>query len=185
MGLQHPVLSVDSVIVPLKVAAREKSLQSAEADAFISLSGTVARRPKDVAQQLVVAAMRLTNAESAGLSLESVEAGELVLRWVATAGEFSRYVNGTMPRHFSPCGTAMERRTSLMMRDPQRFYPYISELHLPVRNVLLVPFAEIGKYIGTLWVVSHKPEVEFTTEDQRVVEGLTVFVAAICDSIGP
>jgi putative methionine-R-sulfoxide reductase with GAF domain len=175
-------LSGDDVIVEPEERSGNSPSKLAGAEALLSLSETLARKPEEALRQLVMSAMKLTNADSAGLSLEDDEAGELVLRWIATAGEFSRYQNGTMPRHFSPCGTAMERRTSLVMRDPVRHYPYISQLHVPVHSVLLVPFARRRKFVGTLWVAAHKTEKKFDVEEKRMIEGLATFASAILDS---
>lgn len=87
-----------------------------------------------------------------------------------------------MPRDFSPCGTAMDRRSALVMRDPVRYYPYIGQLHAAVRTVLLVPFARRGKFVGTLWVVAHDDDKNFDAEEKRIVEGLATFASAILDA---
>jgi GAF domain-containing protein len=173
---------VDDVIVAAEQHSGTSTYKAVEADALLSLSESLARNPEGAVQQLIASAMKLTGTDSAGLSLEDHEAGELVLRWVATAGEFSRYQNGTMPRHFSPCGTAMKGGKSLVMRDPVRHYPYISQLHVPVHTVLLVPFARRGKFVGTVWVASHAPAKKFNTEEQRIVESLATFASAILDT---
>jgi GAF domain-containing protein len=175
-------LSGDDVIVAPEERSGNSPSKSGGAEALLSLSETLAHKPEGALRQLVMSAMKLAKADSAGLSLEDYEQGELVLRWLATAGEFSRYQNGTMPRHFSPCGAAMERRASLVMRDPVRRYPYISQLHVPVHTVLLVPFARRGKFVGTVWVVAHTAEKTFDVEEKRMIEGLATFASAILDS---
>jgi GAF domain-containing protein len=155
---------------------------SDEAAALMSLSQCVARDPERALQQLLDSAALLTKAESAGLSLEDEAEGELLLRWVAVKGQLSRYLNGTMPRYFSPCGTAMERRAPLVMVEPARHFPYIGQLHVPVRAVLLIPFSRRGRYIGTLWVVHHRVGRRFSYDDRRAVTALTTFASAILDS---
>ena len=175
-------LCVDDVIVPPEPHRATRSFdRSAEADALLSLSHILARSPEQATQQLVHSAMSLTNADSAGLTLEDEEAGEVVLRWIATAGEFKRYQNGTMPRDFSPCGAAIARRRSLVMRDPTRYYGGAPAFHVPVRSVLLVPFARRGRFVGTVWVADHTGK-NFDTEQQRIVEGLATFASAIQDA---
>jgi hypothetical protein len=50
------------------------------------------------------------DADSAGVSIEEAnEKGELQFRWIAVAGSFARYLNGTTPRFYSPCGTCIDR----------------------------------------------------------------------------
>jgi GAF domain-containing protein len=175
-----PVSSVDDVIIQ-PTPAKEPS-KDAQAQALLAISETLARAPDKARQKLVSTAMRLTRAQSAGLSMEDHEAGKLVLRWTATAGEFSRYLHQTMPRDFSPCGTAMDRRHTLIMREPVRFYPYIAELHVGIRTAMLVPFITNGKCAGTLWVVDHSAGRNFSTQDTRMVEALATFASAIQDA---
>ena len=172
-------VSPDDVIIQPSPAKRAS--QVTQTRALLALSETLAHEPENAQQQLVTTAMRSTKAESAGLSVEDRDADQVVLRWTAMAGELVRYLNGTMPRDFSPCGTAMDRRSTLIMRDPARHYPYMAQLHLAVRTALLVPFIRHGKFVGTLWVVRHSSERNFSTEDQRMVEGLATFASALLD----
>lgn len=74
---------------------------------------------------------------------------------MATTGSYGRYRDGTLPRHFSPCGEVLDRDDAILMHEPVRRYPYIADLHAPVREVLLVPFHHMGRPVGMLWVVSH------------------------------
>jgi len=172
---------IDDVIVappPGKAGA-----QHAEREAFLALSETLSRAPQAAPQRLIETAMRLAGGNSAGISLEDVEGEEPVFRWVAVAGELSPYLNGTMPRHFSPCGTVLDRRQALVMRDPARHYEYISQLNVPVRSALLVPFGRQGRLIGTVWVTTSRQDKQFTAEDVRTVEALTTFSTAILDTV--
>ena len=174
---------VSEVLVLPTPAASDPSKRGMESEAFLGLSQTLARDPVRAPQQLVDSALRLCGADSAGLSLEETdESGQPILRWIATAGEFAPFQNGTIPRDFSPCGTAMEQRMPLVMRDPARHYPYIGEFHKPVHTALLVPFARLGSYVGTVWVVMHSAAKSFTTEDQRIVTALATFASAILDT---
>ncbi len=88
-----------------------------------------------------------------------------------------------MPRYFSPCGAVLDRRKTLLMRDPARHYPYVASLHVPIRSVLLTPFARSGRFIGTVWAIHHDGRKSFTTNDQRIVEGLATFAGSILDAI--
>lgn len=176
--------TVDDVIVSPEPPPERpsKGNKSAEAEALLALSHTLAHAPDHAVQQLVNSAMKLAQAQSAGVSVEDMDVDKFILRWIATAGEFARYQQGTMPRNFSPCGTAMDRGSALVMRDPVRYYPYIGQLHAAVRTVLLVPFARRGKFVGTLWVVAHDDQKRFDAEEQRIIEGLATFASAILDA---
>ncbi|HEX7639960.1 MAG TPA: ATP-binding protein, partial [Burkholderiaceae bacterium] len=155
-----------------------------ENEALAGLATVLAENPDDLARALADAALRLTGAHSAGLSLEDTERGEPVFRWVATAGEFARYLHGTMPRDFSPCGEVVARDAPVLMRDPVRVYPDVRSLHRPVHEVLLVPFHRRGAAVGTMWVVSHDRGKTFDREDLRLVRDLTRFAAAAVQSVG-
>jgi GAF domain-containing protein len=152
-------------------------------DAFMALSNCLAERSGMAPLRLSELAMKLTGAGSAGISLEDMDEDSPVFRWIATAGEFSRYSNGTMPRNFSPCGTVVDRRKTLLMADPGRRYEYIrTKLHAPIRTALLVPYIRQGHYAGTLWVISHQEGTSFTTSDVQAIQSLTIFASTVLDS---
>ncbi len=179
-------IAVDDVIATALLRERPPRFpdHAAECEALFSLSQSLASHPKPIAQRLVDIALDLTRAGSAGLSLEDVDGPEPQFRWVATAGEFSRYANGTMPRNFSPCQVTLDRDEAILMRDPARVYPYIAELHASVHEVLLVPFHLEGKPVGTLWLVSHSAQRLFDSEDLRVVRRLSDFAAVAVGTVG-
>lgn len=155
----------------------------AENAAMMELMGELANDPESVAQRLVEVALRLTAAGSAGLSLAETEDGKEIFRWIATAGEYARYLHGTMPRDFSPCGEVLRRGEPLLMRDVVRAYPYTASLHAPPTEVLLVPFANNGKLVGTVWIVAHSQDHTFDKEDLRVVASLAVFASAVSATV--
>lgn len=83
--------TVDDVIVSPEPPNERlsKGRKSAEAGALLALSHTLAHAPDHAVQQLVNPAMKLAQAQSAGLSVEDMDAGQVILRWIATAGEFA------------------------------------------------------------------------------------------------
>ena len=180
------VPTVDDVIVTPELfrAAPAPSDHAAETEALLALSRTLNQSPEAVAQALADAAMQLTGAHSAGVSLTDTSGGERLFRWIATAGEYARYAHGTMPYDASPCGTVLARRQPLLMREPQRFFPSVRELHAPVRLALLVPFGLDDALIGTVWVVTHDERKVFTAEDLRIVQSLASFASAVSATVG-
>lgn len=155
-----------------------------ENTALGELAYTLAERPDQITTELAEASLQLTGAHSAGLSLEESIDGEAKFRWVATAGDFAKYLHATLPRHFSPCGEVLDRNEQILMKEPVRRYGYISELDKPVVEVLLTPFHSEGKPIGTVWVASHDDSKVFDAEDRRVLHSLTKFAAASIQTIG-
>lgn len=176
---------VDRVIEThmLRERASKTPNHQAEIAAMMELVEAMANDPESVPQKLVDIALRLTAAGSAGLSIAETEDGKEIFRWIATAGEYSRYVRGTMPRDFSPCGEVLKRAEPLLMRDMVRAFPYVEKLHAPPTEVLLVPFANNGKLVGTVWIVGHNPRQAFDEEDLRVVKSLAVFASAVSTTV--
>lgn len=172
------------VDVSLHLASRPGFPADYEAESMImaELVRVLATRPRDMAQALADAAMRLTGAASAGVSLLQ-DGAEPVFRWIATAGEYGRYLNGTMPRHFSPCGAVLARNDAILMHEPAKAFPYMEELHKEAREVLLVPFFLAGVAVGTVWVVHHDHQ-QFDREDLRVLRVVTNFASAAMQATG-
>ncbi len=178
--------SVESVIVTelLESRASKAPNYAAENAALLQLVAALANDPRSVPQRLVDAARQLTGAASAGLSLAEVDGDKEIFRWIATSGEYARYAQGTMPRNFSPCGEVLQQAKPLLMRDMRRAYPYVSQLHEPPTEVLLVPFGQDGRLVGTVWIVGHAEGHTFDREDLRVAKSLAVFASAVSSTVG-
>jgi PAS domain S-box-containing protein len=157
---------------------------AAENRALVALATVMAESPDRVFQALADAALELCRAGSAGVSVWEPGGHDDVFRWRGTAGDYAPYRGDTLPRHFSPCGTVVDCGRPLLMADPVRVFPYIADLCSPVREVLLVPFHQDGKAVGTVWVVAHTPDRHFDAEDARVVTSLTRFASAAVQALG-
>jgi len=175
----RPSTNVDDVIITSELSRRPARAPDhvAENRALVMLAQIMAESPMRVFQGLADCALELCHAGSAGISVWEA-ADPTVFRWRATSGAFAQCAGGTMPRDFSPCGVVLDRKTSLLMADPVRAFPYIAQLCSPVREVLLVPFAQDGAPIGTVWVVAHDERRHFDAEDARIVRSLTTFAEA-------
>lgn len=179
----RPVVVDDVIVLPEPPSPEEAgATKLREADALLGLSRVVAQDPEGALQRLAATTLSLVQAESAGVTVEDTGSGEVVLRWVATAGKARVYQDGTIPRHFSPCGEAIDRRHALMMQDLDRYFTYLVAFDLPIRTALLVPFARNGRFVGTVWAIQHTAARKFDTEQQRLVQGLATFASAILDA---
>ena len=176
---------LEEVLITEELAARPSRTPDfrAENEALLTLVKALAESPKSILQKLVDTARVLCRADSAGISLEEDLAEGKIFRWRAVAGELAPFLGGTMPRDFSPCGVAVDRGQTEVMRDPVCFYPYIAGLNIAVREVLLVPFFNRGRAMGTLWVVSHKTSPAFDAEDARLAGSLAQFASAAHDAL--
>lgn len=177
---EPPAAAVDEVLITSELTVRPSRAPdyAAENAALTELAEAMAGSPQAVLQRLSEIALRLCDAGSAGVSLLDAQLRPPAFRWSAVAGKYAPNLNGTLPRDFSPCGTVLDRGRALLMAKPERFFPYIAALNAPVREVLLVPFAQDGVTIGTIWIVAHDDDRRFDAEDERIVTRLTKFASA-------
>ena len=88
-----------------------------EVTALRRLGKRFVESPETILQELVDIAVEHCGADSAGISLEERnQAGELQFRWIVVAGSFAKYLNGTTPRYYSPCGSCLDKGTPQLYR---------------------------------------------------------------------
>src|ERR1700757_1478613 len=115
-----PFLSPEAVIFTPQLVQRPCRPANIveENKAFHELARCLASDPDHFLDRLVEVALRLCDAHTVGISVESTDAeGNQVFRWVAIAGELKEMVGGTTPRQFSPCGICVDQKQPLLMRD--------------------------------------------------------------------
>lgn len=175
--------TVDDVIATSQLLARKSrpANYKAENEALTALVQVMSETPDLVLQKLADTALNLCGVGSAGISITETENGKEIFRWRATAGRYTEYLGGTMPRDFSPCGEVLTRNAPLLMINMVQYYEYVSQLKSPPFEVLLVPFYDNGKAIGTVWVVAHDDTHPFDAEDLRLLKSLANFASvAVC-----
>ena len=171
---------VDSVIITADLDRRSSRAPDyqAENQALTALAEAMSTNPGTVLQRLVEVAMQLTRSDSAGLSLQE-PGGEIgTFRWVATAGAWSPYRDGTMPRDASPCGEVIAREAVLLMKNPERAFPALLQAEPGISEGLLAPFHLGGVAVGTVWTIKHGAGDHFEAEDARVLKSLARFASA-------
>ena len=171
---------LESVIITSELYRRPSRTpdHQAENQALTSLAEAMSTAPETVLQRLVEAAMALTRSGSAGISLLEPGGENGAFRWVATAGAWSPYRNGTMPREASPCGEVIAREAVLLMKNPERSFPALLRAVPSISEGLLIPFFIDGVPVGTLWTIKHNADDHFEPEDARIVESLARFASA-------
>jgi hypothetical protein len=120
----------------------------AESQAEMELTLELARSPRDFFQKLVDMVLKLSLADSAGISLLDEKSGQFI--WPAVAGGLSPHLGGGTPRSFGPCGTVLDRNTPLLFVQPERHFTYLRPITPPLEEVLLIPFHVGGKPVGTI-----------------------------------
>ncbi|WP_429320605.1 GAF domain-containing protein [Paraburkholderia sp. GAS448] len=82
---------------------------------------------------------------------------------------------GSTPRDYGPCGTVLDRNSTLLFSNPHLYYPQFAGVLPLLVEGLLVPFHVDGQAVGTVWVVAHDETRKFDSENQRMLESLATF----------
>jgi GAF domain-containing protein len=168
---------LDSVIATadLKRRATRAANRKAETQAELELTQEMAKSPQDFFQKLVDTVLKLTVADSAGISLLNEKIGRFV--WPAVAGGLHPYLGQGTPANFGPCGTVLDRNEPVLFIHPERHFTCLDPIRPPLEEVLLIPFHVDGRAVGTIWAVIHNPEHKFQLEDRRLLENLSTFAS--------
>lgn len=148
--------------------------------ALTRLARAFATPAEDTLQELTDVAVRVCGADSAGISLEVPS--ETRFRWVAVSGTFSKYIYGTTPRFFSPCGVCLDRNIAQHYRVTKPYYDFLGIEADPIIDGILIPWSAKdlpdGNARGTFWAVSHESHQAFDEEDLVLLNSLADFTAA-------
>src|SRR5688572_16888830 len=111
----------------------------AETAAFCTLSKVLADDPRLALRQVLVTALRLCNAGSAGLSsLRPDEAGENV-EWTAISGALSSQEGRNAPRANSSCGACLDAGAPILLMHPERTFSHLHDARPAIIEELIVP----------------------------------------------
>jgi GAF domain-containing protein len=188
ISLSPPIAcDLESVIATgdLKRRTTRVSDRDAETEAELELTLALAKSPHDFFQKLVNTVLKLTVAESAGISLLDEKKGRFV--WPAVAGGLFPYLGEGTPRNFGPCGTVLDRNEPVLFLHPEKHFTYLDPIQPPLEEVLLIPFHVDKRPVGTIWAVIHSPDRKFDSEDRRLLESLSAFASqafAMLTSVG-
>lgn len=146
-------------------------------EAFPHLARIFAEKPETLVQELVEVAVQFCGADSAGISLleDASPADEQRFHWIAISGSFAKYVNGTTPRFFSPCGTCIDKGRPQLYRVTKPWYDFLGVTADPITDGILIPWIS-EETRGTLWAVSHSSAEAFDFNDYLFLRSLADFV---------
>lgn len=152
-------------------------ISNRETIALRRLASLFTERPDIILASLVEIAVEFCGADSAGVSVEEcLDSNDPHFRWIAVAGSFSKYLNGTTPRHYSPCGTCLDSGRALHYRLLQPYYDFLGIEAEPILDGILIPW-ENDSMRGTIWVISHSTSERFDLSDFEMMKGLADFVS--------
>ena len=133
--------------------------------------------PETILQELVNAAVHLCGADSAGISIEREDrSDENYYHWIATAGEYSSFMDATLPRAPSACTVCLERGTPQLFRVDKRFFGILGVQAAPVKDGILFPW-DVEEMRGTIFIISHSRDEAFDSEDLHFMQILAKFAA--------
>jgi signal transduction histidine kinase/ActR/RegA family two-component response regulator len=173
-------IDLEAVIITEQLSRRPWRGPDYEAEnrALVALAQQIANSPKRIFQTLAETTLALCEAGSAGISLLEDDNGREIFRWHAIAGGYAPHLWGTTPRHFSPCGTVLDRKTVMLFDRPGRHFTYFAQLNPPIIEALLMPFAIEDEIVGTVWVMVNDDARKFDNEDARILGSLAKFASA-------
>lgn len=148
----------------------------AENRALVALADELANHPRNLLQKLTELALSLCRAESAGVSI--LESDGKSFQWKACAGLLAKNLGTLMLRSASPCGVVIEHDSPILFEKPSGLFALPHYIEPPIVELLLVPFHEGRKPVGTVWLVAHSPERRFDREDVRLLKSLSRFASA-------
>src|SRR5271168_4237278 len=97
-------------------------------------------------------------------------------RRIATAGQYSAFLNAVLPRYPSACGVCLERGRPQRFRVGQRFFDLMGIEAPLVTDGILLPW-EVDKIRGTIFIMAHERTEAFDQDDFRMMDILADFAA--------
>jgi hypothetical protein len=173
-GLEVLNLRDNATFSERRLHTRDVALQ---AEGMQRLARAFVEKPDTILHELVTAAVELCGADSAGISIEK-EGGtdKEFYHWVATAGQYSGFLNAILPRYPSACGLCLERGQAQHFRVGQRFFDILGVEAPLVTDGILLPW-EVDGTRGTIFVMAHGRTEAFDGEDARLMQLLADFAA--------
>jgi transcriptional regulator with GAF, ATPase, and Fis domain len=133
--------------------------------------------PEKVLQELVNVAVEFCGADSAGISIEREgRTDENFYHWVATAGQYSGFLNAALPRYPSACGVCLERGRPQLFRVTQPFFDILGVTAPLVTDGILLPW-QSDETRGTIFIMAHGRSEAFDLDDCRLMQVLADFAA--------
>lgn len=157
---------------------RHRSRSAAmQMDGLHRLSIAFVESPGTILQELVNAAVRLCGADSAGISIErDGRTEEDYYKWIATAGEYSGFLDASLPQYPSACTVCLERGSPQLFRVNKKFFDILGIKASNVKDGILLPW-QVEDMRGTIFVISHSQAEAFDSEDLRLMRVLADFAA--------
>ncbi len=173
-GLEVLDLRVDAAFASRRFHSRDVGTQMA---ALQRLSRALLDRPDTILQELVMAAVDMCGADSAGISIEKEDGSdEQCYLWIATAGQYSGFLNAFLPRNPSACGLCLERGHAQHFTVSKKFFDILGVEAPLVTDGILLPW-KTDDTRGTVFVMAHGRSEAFDQNDADLMTMLADFAA--------
>ena len=173
-GLEVLDIEVEAAFASRRLHVRDVIVQM---EGMRRLARAFVEQPETILQELVHAAVDLCGADSAGISIEKADGtDESFYHWVATAGQYSGFMDATLPRYPSACGICLERGRPQLFRVKKRFFDIMGIEAPLVTDGVLLPW-EVDGTRGTIFVMAHGRDEAFDLEDCKMMKVLADFAA--------
>ena len=173
-GLEVLDLRSDGAFAGRSLQARDIGLQMAGLE---RLARALLENPETILQELVNAAVELCGADSAGISIEKKDGSDTEFyHWIATAGDYSGFLNAILPREPSACGVCLERGHPQHFTVSKKFFEILGVEAPLVTDGILLPW-KTEDTRGTIFVMAHGRTEAFDRNDARLMTMLADFAA--------
>ena len=133
--------------------------------------------PEMMLQVLANAAVKLCGADSAGISIErDGKTEDHFYKWIATAGEYSAFLNASLPHYPSACTVCLQRGSPQLFRVNEKFFDILGIKAALVTDGILLPW-QVEDMRGTIFIISHSQTEAFDSEDLHLMQILANFTA--------
>ncbi|MEX0887497.1 MAG: GAF domain-containing protein [Phycisphaeraceae bacterium] len=173
-------MNLDDVLATEELTARPSPAPDyrTESEALARLARQLATEPEAILRKLVEAALELTGAPTAGISLTTQDDEGESMYWPVVIGQGAENFTGAIPRNQSPCHVVLDTGRPQLFRHPQRRFEALRSFGLDICETLLVPMRSGGRVFGTLWVIALDETLQFNAEHLRRLEGVSNMAAA-------
>ena len=173
-GLEVLDLRSDAAFARRNLHIRDIGMQMA---GLQRLSRALLESPDTILQELVSAAVDLCGADSAGISIEKEDGSDQEFyHWIATAGDYSGFLNAILPREPSACGLCLERGHAQHFTVSKKFFDILGVEAPLVTDGILLPW-RTDDTRGTIFVMAHGRTEAFDENDTRLMTMLADFAA--------
>ncbi len=173
-GLEVVDIGTDQAFASRRVHGRDVVTQM---EGMRRIATAFVERPETILQELVNAAVEICGADSAGISIEREGATDRdFYHWVATAGQYSGFLDAILPRYPSACGICLERGRPQLFRVRKQFFDLMGIEAPLVTDGILLPW-KVDETRGTIFIMAHGRTEAFDSDDCRMMGLLADFAA--------